>query len=134
MDMDVPIPMPRYGVMKSSLWWLTWNWAAEALLKRSDHGYLMLRYEDLVDNLKDSLREILDVMGISDRRLPLLSGGKVSMHATHTVAGNPMRFDVGDVAITADVEWMERMSPTKRWIVTQMTAPMLKRYGYSTKS
>jgi hypothetical protein len=130
MDADEPVSMPRYGVIKSSIWWSTWNLAAEVLLKGPAHEYLMIRYEDLVDHLEESLREILAMVGLSDRQLPLLSERTVSLHATHTVAGNPMRFDVGQVDITADVEWVERMSPTKRWIVTRMTGRLLRRYGY----
>jgi hypothetical protein len=133
MDADEPAPMPRYGVLTSSFWWLIWNLAAESLLKGAPHEYQMLRYEDLVGGPERSLQEILAMVGLSDRPLPFLSEGTVRLRETHTVAGNPMRFDVGNMKISADIEWVGRMSAAKRWIVTFVTSPLLRRYGYAGK-
>jgi hypothetical protein len=48
----------------------------------------------------------------------------------HTVLGNPMRFDQGEVVIRRDDRWRTQMVPADRRIVTRRTWPLLLRYGY----
>jgi hypothetical protein len=46
------------------------------------------------------------------------------------VSGNPVRLHEGSLTIDPDDEWRARMRPSRRRLVTLLTAPLLRRYGY----
>jgi hypothetical protein len=46
------------------------------------------------------------------------------------VSGNPMRFDTGDVPLRLDDQWLRGMSRLDWTVVTALTLPRLRRYGY----
>jgi hypothetical protein len=48
------------------------------------------------------------------------------------VAGNPMRFERGEVPIRPDEVWRTQMSRKGRTTVEALTWPLLVRYGRST--
>ena len=48
----------------------------------------------------------------------------------HTVSGNPLRFQAGTFEIRPDEEWRTALPAGKRRLVTALTWPLLKRYGY----
>jgi hypothetical protein len=60
----------------------------------------------------------------------LLDGDKISLGATHQVAGNPMRFHVGELDLRRDDAWRASFSSSNRWLVSGLTAPLMVRYGY----
>jgi hypothetical protein len=49
---------------------------------------------------------------------------------SHTVSGNPNRFETGAVELRPDREWISKMSPRNKALVTALTLPLLKHYGY----
>jgi hypothetical protein len=48
----------------------------------------------------------------------------------HTASGNPMRFTTGRLAIRGDDRWRSAMSRQDQRLVTALTLPLLRRYGY----
>jgi len=48
----------------------------------------------------------------------------------HTVAGNPMRFTVGTTPVRLDEAWRREMPAGRRRLVSAITAPLRRRYGY----
>jgi hypothetical protein len=50
--------------------------------------------------------------------------------ANHTVAGSLVRLRQGRVSIPLDDEWTSRLPPADRRLVTALTWPLLRRYGY----
>ncbi len=120
--------MHRFSPTKSAVLWDTWNAAAEALWR--DEKYLMLRYEDFVANPRQSFTRILDLLDEEDAELPLTGDQEVKLGISHTVSGNPNRFETGSVALRHDREWIPKMNPKDRNLVTGLTLPLLRRYGY----
>ena len=55
---------------------------------------------------------------------------ELALEPTHTVSGNPGRFDHGAVSLRADVEWQRAMRPRDRRVVDLITRPVRGRYGY----
>ena len=49
---------------------------------------------------------------------------------SHSVAGNPMRFETGKIPITLDDEWEKNLSGMRRSAVTLMTRKLLKQYNF----
>jgi hypothetical protein len=121
--------MVQFSPFKNSWMWDSWNGAAEALWGRDKSRYLRLRYEDFVADPRSSFGRILDLLD-EDAEPPLAGEGEVKLGVSHTVSGNPNRFQTGSVALKPDTEWMREMDHRDRGLVTALTYPMLRRYGY----
>jgi hypothetical protein len=129
-DSDTKEFMARFGPTKSSALWDSWNASAEALWHRTPQRYLRLRYEDFVANPHQSLLDVLKLVGEEDAEVPLVGGREVKLGVSHTVSGNPNRFETGAVELRTDREWISEMNPRDKALVTALTLPLLKRYGY----
>jgi hypothetical protein len=123
--------MVRFSPTMSSALWDAWNASAEALWRRTPDKYLRLRYEDFVTDPRASLERILGLVG-ETTELPLAGEREVKLGVSHTVSGNPNRFETGAVELRPDREWISKMNPRDRTLVTALTLPLLSRYGYPT--
>jgi hypothetical protein len=117
---------------QSAVLWDAWNAAIETLWRRSN--YLCLRYEDFIADPRRSFEEILKLAGEEDARLPLVGERYVKLGISHTVSGNPNRFDTGAIELRQDRAWQKQMRPRDKALVTTLTLPLLKRYGYPLMS
>ena len=117
--------MQRFPPVRSAGDWLGLNLAMEAI-GLAGIPVVRARYEDLAH----------DPLGWLGRYLPgvpfpeSLAERRMALGVSHTVSGNPVRFESGELTIRADTEWRERMRPRDRRLVTAATAPLLLRYGY----
>ncbi len=115
---------------QSAVLWDAWNAAIEALWRQMPARYLRLRYEDFIADPRRSFEEILKLTGEEDAQLPLVGERDVKLGISHTVSGNPNRFDTGAVELRQDRAWQRQMQPRDKALVTTLTLPLLKRYGY----
>jgi len=84
---------------------------------------LRLRYEDVVMDPDDAVRRIFASIG---RVVPDgLAGG-----SEHVIAGNPSRFERGDLLLKVDDEWTRAQPTGQRRLTSTITSPLLGRYGY----
>ncbi|HVQ86806.1 MAG TPA: glycosyltransferase [Actinomycetes bacterium] len=128
------IPMPTYGPVKAAAMWDVQNAIMQGLGNRLP--YRRVRYEDFVESPKDSLLDVLSFVSQDHdaSTLGFLDGETVELAASHTVAGNPMRFTTGKVDIKQDVRWRTEMSPRSRAVVEVLTSPFRRHYGYNGHS
>jgi hypothetical protein len=122
--------MVRFSPAKSSALWDSWNASAEALWRRTPERYLRLRYEDFVADPRRSFERILKLLGEEGAEPPLVGKREVKLGISHTVSGNPNRFDTGAVELRPDHAWISEMTPRDKALVTVLTSPLLYRYGY----
>jgi hypothetical protein len=125
--------MHRKTPTQSAVLWDAWNAAIEALWRRMPARYLRLRYEDFIADPRRGFEEILNLTGEDDAELPLVGERDVKLGISHTVSGNPNRFDTGTVELRQDRAWQEQMKSRDRALVTALTLPLLARYHYSVK-
>ncbi len=125
--------MHRKTPTQSAVLWDAWNAAIEALWRRMPAGYLRLRYEDFIADPRRSFQEILKLTGEEDAELPLVGERDVKLGISHTVSGNPNRFDTGTVELRQDRAWQEEMHSRDRALVTALTLPLLTRYHYPVR-
>jgi len=125
--------MHRKTPTQSAVLWDAWNAAIEALWRRMPTSYLRLRYEDFIADPRRSFGEILNLTDEKDAELPLVGERDVKLGISHTVSGNPNRFDTGTVELRQDRAWQEQMKSRDRALVTALTLPLLARYHYSVK-
>jgi hypothetical protein len=122
--------LPEYGAVHSSLHWLRRNAIIDLHTRRTtDVPYLRVRYEDLVADPNRVVRRIGDLVGerVDGGRF---AGQTVSLRSNHMIAGNPRRFETGEVRIAADSEWASSMPRRAQALATLPALPLLHRYGY----
>ncbi len=123
--------MLRFGPIAASVRYLLYN-AEMQLAPGVGIPYMRLRYEDLVRDPKRWLEVVLRFVGGADAPadLPFLDGGEADLGIAHTVDGNPMRMLRGRITIRPDEAWRQGLSRPHRRIVSGLTLPLLRRYGY----
>jgi Sulfotransferase domain len=129
-DIDELTHMHRMNAVESSLLWDAWNASAEALWRGSSGRYIRLRYEDFVEEPQRALKNILGMLHEDSRELAFMDDRGVELGVSHTVSGNPNRFQTGRVWLRLDNEWVYRMRLRDKTLVTLLTFPLLTRYGY----
>lgn len=128
--------MTRYSPFRAAREWNLQN-ASLGLLANRQRPVLRVRYEDLVSDVKPTLRRICDFAGltVTEDELGFIGGGGCEQWAelrqAHTAAGNPMRFKTGRITISKDDRWQTAMPGGQRRAVTALTLPLLSRYGYA---
>jgi hypothetical protein len=122
--------MQRLPPLKSSGLWTLWQTMSELLVGRPRDRYLRLRYEDFVRDPQTAVRQVAALAGEQPAVLPFLSSGAVLLQATHSVSGNPNRFQTGTIQLRPDSEWMRSLGGGHRALVTAATWPLLIRYRY----
>lgn len=121
--------MPIISPGRSSTEWAVLN-GCVGLMKYANANYLFLKYEDFVNDPKSSINKILEFTKTGDRSLDFLNGDRFNMEVTHTVSGNPIRFNRRQVIIRPDNEWYDALPRGTKLLVTLLTWPMLIKYRY----
>jgi Sulfotransferase domain len=125
--------MPRYSTTKSATLWTAQNGLFH-LLSTDRTPVLRMRYEELVADPRAGLARIREFLDLPPDPFPFLrqeDGATVAQFGTtHSVAGNPMRFQTGPVALQRDNAWRTAMPAGRRRVVTALTWPGRLRYGY----
>lgn len=121
--------MHRHGYLKVANYWRREN-KAVALLRDTASSFTLLRYEDFVREPQVNLARMLAKLGEADATAPILSDNVVELSPSHSIGGNPNRFDSGKIEIRLDNKWEREMNRWGRRIVTLATWRMLRDYGY----
>jgi hypothetical protein len=121
--------MPRYSLLKSSIWWAGSNAFSERLAQHAA-SYHRTRYEDFIANPLETTQSLLTAAGVEPGPLEFISPPEVDLQPQHTVAGNPSRFSTGPIKLRIDEEWKQSMSGPARGLVSCLTGRLLSRYGY----
>lgn len=127
--------MLRFGPVPAAVRYAVYN--AEMHLARSvGLPYTRLRYEDLVRDPARWLRFVIAFAGgkQAPSDLTFLTADGADLQVAHTVDGNPMRMLQGHIPIRPDETWRQHLPAAHRWVVTALTLPLLKRYGYPVGS
>ncbi len=127
---ESPEYMMRRHPAATSFGWIERNLSTEAAWRRHPERYLMLRYEDFVAEPRKAIRQALKLAGEETAPLSHMADHEVELGVNHTVWGNASRFRSGMVEIRPDREWVSRMKPADRRLVTSLTFPLLLYYGY----
>lgn len=130
-DRDDGGTMPRFGPFHTAASWTLRNLTAQLVLRRwPEERTARLRYEDFCEAPRTSVAEMLDRAGLHSDALPFADEHTARLGPTHTVGGNPNRMAQGEVAITPDTEWEARIDRRTMLILSGLTFPLRRRYGY----
>jgi len=110
--------------------WGVWNVAGELAFRGRNIPYLRIRYEDFIAEPKSTVERILDLVHEPSKGLPFTGEMTIELGIDHTLAGNPNRFATGVQELSLDDAWKTKLKSGHRRLVTSITWPLLKRYGY----
>lgn len=134
-DRDEGQEMPRYGAIYSAASYWARNLTAEFVARsRSPLNSIHVRYEDLVLDPQGEVQRIIDAVGAPSVSWPFIDERSIELTTTHTAGGNPNRTRTGVIEIRPDLAWRTNMGTVDRAVVTALTLPFLKRYGYPLRS
>jgi hypothetical protein len=123
--------MEQRGVGKSAALWTAWNYGLERLFPEPG-SYARTTYEELLTAPEPQLRRLLEALGLErDTSAVFADETTVRLSVNHTVAGNPARHRHGLVPMRLDDEWRTAMPDRDRRLVTAMTYPLIRRYGFA---
>lgn len=129
-DLDRPRDMDRYPATHSALSWTVRNLVAGLSARRSGRPHTVVRYEDFTADPKATLDRVAAFVGRAPDVGAVIDGRTLRLTASHTVAGNPTRFADGELTIRPDEEWVDGLPPRDRRLVSALTWPLRRRYGY----
>lgn len=121
--------MARYPFLKTALGWNAFNLAIGSL-RSLGVPYRLIRYEDLVRDPRESVLAVARMLHLEPPSLDFLQDGRVVLRGNHTVSGNPSRFRRGPVELRVDTEWREKAPRLQRALVSLLTFPLRRKYGY----
>jgi LPS sulfotransferase NodH len=106
---------------------------AEAAHRAVGRPWQRLRYEDLAADPRGALSPLvsaLDLPATGVDPLAFLGDGVARVGVGHSVSGNPMRFDHGELRVAPDQEWRHALPWRSRFEVGLRSYAGLRRYGY----
>jgi len=115
--------MPAHSSVEVVIRWNTFNRLFERLARRSVPT-ILVRYEDYVEALEDTVRACLGLVGLAYDSMPL------AMTSGHGIAGNPSRFARDDTQISVDDRWVTELGGAKHALVSAATRRRRRTYGY----
>ena len=124
--------MPRYTPARTSGKWVAYNAALHGLTVMGTRRQLV-RYEDVITNPRVGFANLLALADLDETTMSELGDSWVELGPTHTVAGNPSRFQHGRVELQLDRAWQSDMNQSDRRLVTALTWPLSRAYGYPLK-
>lgn len=125
--------MPQRNLSLSIIRWMLENYYMSKL-GQGQTNYEVLRYEDFVSDPVNRLRQGLKKLEGSEGDIRWLEQIQKHMHLnpTHSVGGNPIRFQNERLSIMPDQAWIYNMSASSRMWLTILAFPVLRKFGYPT--
>ncbi len=121
--------MPLISPPRSAVGWSVNNILLHVLGYVNRH-YLITKYEDLVTTPATTLSKAITHVGEAVKPSQLSTSSSVNLEQNHTVSGNPMRFQRGEIRIRPDLDWCNNMKPSHKLLVSALTWPLLWVYSY----
>jgi hypothetical protein len=117
------------GLVASTLLWDVWNLLTERWFAAGGR-YVRVRHEDFAERPRETLDRILQAAELMAYDPPVSRDGRAVLGENHSVAGNDARFRAGELEIRRD-PWEEALPRFHRAVVSALTFPLRRRYGYA---
>jgi len=93
-------------------------------------------YEALVGSPEQAMSQVLTGIGRppGEGDLGFIHGNEVVLSVDHFAAGSRMRLQAGPVPLVLDEVWRRELPSGQRRLVTALSLPLLRRYGYPVRT
>ena len=128
---DERVLMPQYSPASATATWSAFAMIAHSL-RACGVSMRTVRYEDFLRAPAQTVKDVLAFAQYAsdDTGVAHVDGRTLHLTTAHTVAGNPMRFTVGDVELTPDESWRTRLSQADRRTVERLSIGVRRALGY----
>jgi hypothetical protein len=124
--------MDKRPVLITLLRWTVENGFASKWGRKLEN-YSMMRYEDFTAAPQEELIRALKEIGLVDIDISLLESEGINLNPTHSIGGNPDRFQKAPLKIRHHEEWRTNMGALERLSLGILAAPALMKYGYKIR-
>jgi len=130
-ESGIPREIPSKPVAVSAAYWTLMNRYSEQV-RRAFPGRPSARihYEDLIACPAETLNAIGELASLDFSQVAVRLAAGEPMSPGHLYAGNRVRTS-GPIHLKQDCEWARNLTPRQQRFVWALTAPQMKRYGYS---
>lgn len=118
--------LKKVSTVRASSWWLYYN-AFSEILRFHSKKYMLIRYEDFVNNTKECVEKITSLVSESESSTDFIRENQVRLTTQHLLGSNPNKYLIGDVTIKAQ-KW--ELPLYDELIVSILTLPFLIKYHY----
>lgn len=108
--------------------WALMNLAVQYIRVR--YQGVLVRYEDFCRQPRETIAEILGVVGLDTSLLPETEGDEIALTAGHGIAGNPARFGEDVIQLREDNAWREKFPMAKQVLIKAAVLPQAIQYRY----
>ena len=116
---------------KTALYWLMQHLSFEAIRRRyGRERSLLVRYEDFIDAPGAVVGAVARLVGAAPPASDLPVGVPLELPVSHEPDTASTKFSAAQVVLRPDVRWEKELHPVDRFLVTLLTYPLLRRYGY----
>jgi len=117
------------GMLNVIKFWAVNNLAAEAL--KFKMPYTFARYEDFCTDPRGTVDFVANqIPAVQDATNKFIDKSVVDLGVTHSISGNPDRFDNGPTRIQLDEAWKQKMSDASELTCRVLGYPLLRRYRF----
>jgi hypothetical protein len=96
--------------------------------------YYRIRYETFVQHPQKVMQNLVgNLAPLAEQTIPFLDERSIKLPLTHSIGGNPDRFQSGVTRIIPDNRWISELSPFVKGLSAVLGSPLLYRYGYFCK-
>jgi len=129
---DTVMYQRRFHPAMTAARWVIYHLLIHLLGRKTGPLETRVLYEDVVESPEDEICRIMRDIGeaVDEAQLSFLRPGEVVLETNHTVAGSLMRLKKGPLPIRVDDEWRSALRSRHRRLVTLLTWPLLRAYGY----
>ena len=132
---DKPGAFRPLETVKVAAYWIMRQITFDGIRERygTDRSLLVI-YEELMQDPKPALRAASQMLGEPEPALELRSGTPIRVPEVHGPDGSSVqRFVSTEVVLREDDRWRSDLHPLDRLLMTLLTYPMLRRYGYPVR-
>jgi hypothetical protein len=122
--------------VRAAIRWVAKHVTNEAIRRRyGPDRSIVLRYEDLVEDPRNTVEAVAKLVGQPSPVVDLTPGVPIPVPEVHGPDGSKrLRFVTNEVVVQLDTRWQRELHPVDRFLVTLLTYPLLRRYGYPVRT
>jgi hypothetical protein len=127
---------PHLLAIRASVRWAAKHLTNEAIRRRygADRS-ILLRYEQLIEDPRGTVEAVAKLVGQPSPVVDLARGVRIRVPEVHGPDGSKrQRFVTNEVVLQLDTRWQQELHPVDRFLVTLLTYPLLRRYGYPIRT
>ncbi len=116
-------------------YWIMQHLSFEAVRRRyGRERALLVRYEDFIDAPGAVVGGVARLVGTSPPASELSFGVPIALPVSHEPDTTSTKFSAPQVVLRPDSRWEKELHPLDRSMVTLLTYPLLRRYGYPMRA